>query len=335
VTDTWPQQDAADVCALCGRVLADLQQFIDHLRVMHPDDYEPPEVSPVSECRNPACSTKDAPLSWADPDFCCDACRRTATPEPGPLTDPPLHAELAVTLPFVEAEPSAAWAWVHPWEPGAAGQPSAAGVPAALHQWLGARWAEGEMASGVGAPVRPAPVAVEAISAPPGCPAVPEGLSGLLGGVSMAEVEAGVETLRAALHREPTIIGGSPVYNVHDPARCEGRPCVLHHPSDHHMRDWPKRWRDDRRMVERTCPHGVGHPDPDDLAYRLTLPGPVGEADSGVHGCDGCCAAEPAFEVRSLCFCHPIPGGPHSVICPEAPRPPRRSWWARLRRRSA
>jgi hypothetical protein len=31
-------------------------------------------------------------------------------------------------------------------------------------------------------------------------------------------------------------------------------------------------------MMERTCRHGVGHPDPDDL-----------NPDT-IHGCDGCCS---------------------------------------------
>lgn len=64
---------------------------------------------------------------------------------------------------------------------------------------------------------------------------------------------------------------------VHDEALCEGQGCCIHRPSDHHMVDWPKLWRADRHMMERTCPHGVGHPDPDDR-----------NPDTN-HGCDGCC----------------------------------------------
>lgn len=73
---------------------------------------------------------------------------------------------------------------------------------------------------------------------------------------------------------------------THGPAKCAGRPCCIHHPSDHHMKAWPLVIRFDRGITERTCPHGIGHPDPDDAAYRRTLPG---DYDSGVHGCDGCC----------------------------------------------
>lgn len=73
---------------------------------------------------------------------------------------------------------------------------------------------------------------------------------------------------------------------VHAPALCAGRPCVIHAPSDHHMRDWPTSYRYDKNLTERTCPHGVGHPDPDDLAWRPS------QDYLGVHGCDGCCARE-------------------------------------------
>ena len=80
-------------------------------------------------------------------------------------------------------------------------------------------------------------------------------------------------------------LGPTVLRNVHSPEVCAGEWCVLHNPSNHHMRDWPTMWRGDRRIMERTCPHGVGHPDPDDLAYLAR----VGRHGEGVHGCDGCC----------------------------------------------
>lgn len=76
--------------------------------------------------------------------------------------------------------------------------------------------------------------------------------------------------------------------NVHPATQCSGEFCVLHNPSDHHMREWPLNWRDDRSIMERICPHGIGHPDPDDLAHLER----VGRTGEGVHGCDGCCHEE-------------------------------------------
>jgi hypothetical protein len=65
---------------------------------------------------------------------------------------------------------------------------------------------------------------------------------------------------------------------AHTEGSCVGRRCPLHKRSQHSMRAWPQLWRDDAYLMERTCPHGIGHPDPDDpnsKDYR--------------HGCDGCC----------------------------------------------
>lgn len=81
---------------------------------------------------------------------------------------------------------------------------------------------------------------------------------------------------------------GSILEGVHPVAECASQACCLHRPSDHKMRDWPLHWRNDISLMERLCPHGIGHPDPDDLAYReLIRPG--SSQGRGIHGCDGCC----------------------------------------------
>ncbi len=78
------------------------------------------------------------------------------------------------------------------------------------------------------------------------------------------------------------------VITTHDASKCKGQYCCIHNPSNHHMRDWPMHWRDDTGVMERICPCGVGHPDPDDLAYNIK----IGQARKGVHGCCGCCNPE-------------------------------------------
>lgn len=70
---------------------------------------------------------------------------------------------------------------------------------------------------------------------------------------------------------------------THPISKCKGKICCVHNPSDHLMKNWPQVYRADRKIMERTCPHGVGHPDPDDLRVRNN------PAVEGVHGCDGCC----------------------------------------------
>src|SRR5688572_4587655 len=59
--------------------------------------------------------------------------------------------------------------------------------------------------------------------------------------------------------------------NTHRPEDCVGRNCVIHNPSDHRMKDWPLNWRSDRGLMERLCPCGIGHPDPDDIAYKESI----------------------------------------------------------------
>jgi len=75
-----------------------------------------------------------------------------------------------------------------------------------------------------------------------------------------------------------TLAGGETIY-AHRLADCPPPPCPVHSPSSHHMAGWPQHWRDDRRIIERICPHGIGHPDPDGMF----------DPGDGIHGCDGCC----------------------------------------------
>lgn len=77
-----------------------------------------------------------------------------------------------------------------------------------------------------------------------------------------------------------TLVGGQEI-TTHPKEMCEGEHCTIHNNSDHHMIDWPQNWRSDRRIMERICSHGVGHPDPDDPKSQ--------DKYEAVHGCDGCC----------------------------------------------
>ena len=87
-----------------------------------------------------------------------------------------------------------------------------------------------------------------------------------------------------------TYVDGTGVkLRVHDREKCKGEFCSIHNPSNHIMKDWPTHWRDDRGLMERICEHGVGHPDPDDLAFKRRH----GLDDSeGIHGCCGCCTGK-------------------------------------------
>ena len=78
---------------------------------------------------------------------------------------------------------------------------------------------------------------------------------------------------------------------VHPESDCDGEDCTIHNPSNHHMREWPTHWRGDKGSMERICKCGVGHPDPDDLAFKIKMAKKFGRdyEHLGVHGCCGCC----------------------------------------------
>lgn len=75
----------------------------------------------------------------------------------------------------------------------------------------------------------------------------------------------------------------------HDRADCvvDGS-CPFHSPSLHAMVEEPMVLRTDwgAPLIERLCVHGVGHPDPDSVAYLNRV---TGQSSWGRHGCDGCC----------------------------------------------
>jgi len=74
---------------------------------------------------------------------------------------------------------------------------------------------------------------------------------------------------------------------AHPASVCAGQYCTIHNRSNHSMRSFPQQCRSDRAIMERICPHGVGHPDPDE--YKLLL-----STYEGIHGCDGCCFGDAA-----------------------------------------
>jgi len=69
---------------------------------------------------------------------------------------------------------------------------------------------------------------------------------------------------------------------AHADGKCMGEVCTFHKRTDHSMRRFPQLWRGDRKIMERICPHNIGHPDPDE--YKI-----VEGIDDGTHACDGCC----------------------------------------------
>lgn len=89
--------------------------------------------------------------------------------------------------------------------------------------------------------------------------------------------------------------------NVHDPSECEGQYCVVHAPSKHPLVNAPTHWRvglvwDPKleafrggEIMERICPCGIFHPDPDDLAFVVRRFGTERADELTSHDCCGCC----------------------------------------------
>lgn len=83
---------------------------------------------------------------------------------------------------------------------------------------------------------------------------------------------------------------GTVLYNVHWEFKCELEVCALHKPSQHALRDAPRSWDHDFRMVTRVCSHGVVHPDYDSLTYKLAQ---LGSLVYCHNCCDGKCCGLP------------------------------------------
>lgn len=97
--------------------------------------------------------------------------------------------------------------------------------------------------------------------------------------------------------------GGWRYENIHQvsPA-CIAQGCMIHNPDEEwvgNREDWPYFPRADGRM-ERLCPHGVGHSDPNNTRWLQKI---APHLAPGIHGCDGCCRTpndiNPHFETET------------------------------------
>jgi len=97
------------------------------------------------------------------------------------------------------------------------------------------------------------------------------------------EVEQDPDWMALHTEQEQALMGRW--VGIHQPdALCE-TVCVVHNPSQGMHRTLTPIWRTDLQILERICPHGIGHPDPDQTLYLAQS----GQMAKVLHSCDGCC----------------------------------------------
>lgn len=83
---------------------------------------------------------------------------------------------------------------------------------------------------------------------------------------------------------EPITLESGQVLHAHAAKQCVGEYCALHNPMPGPWDQWPRLWRQDRHLLERVCPHGVGHPAVEQLEWWKFL----NQEYMWIHGCCGC-----------------------------------------------
>lgn len=83
---------------------------------------------------------------------------------------------------------------------------------------------------------------------------------------------------------------GKKLAGIHSKDKCKDRThCPIHHPSDHHMKDWPLVWGKSKKIFYRRCPHGKYHPDPDSVKFWILSGKDIDSLGHSGQNCDGCC----------------------------------------------
>lgn len=113
------------------------------------------------------------------------------------------------------------------------------------------------------------------------------------------------------------LYSGAVLTNIHSEDSCFLEHCAIHNPSEHPLRNAPMDWYGgDIRALVRVCEHGLQHPDPDDLRFKLAIGDFITvEALTSVHlvaeNCDGCCIACQIDHSKRCCWVH----GTHYIGC--------------------
>lgn len=87
---------------------------------------------------------------------------------------------------------------------------------------------------------------------------------------------------------------GQTLVNVHPRLECVGEWCPIHRPMPGPWSNWPRQWSDERDIMERVCPHGIGHPVAEMYQWAMER----GRGFDLVHGCCSSCICSPRAAKR-------------------------------------
>lgn len=124
------------------------------------------------------------------------------------------------------------------------------------------------------------------------------------------------DTVARAANKPEYVTGtGQKLWRVHLKQDCQHRICDIHNPPKGLPEsDWPTHWRSDRGLMERICPHGIGHPTKAHMEFLKEMDAVRGTENAkweGIHGCDGCCGVD--FGKDDLRAFYPEPEFPNGA----------------------
>ena len=116
--------------------------------------------------------------------------------------------------------------------------------------------------------------------------------------------------------QESHLLESGQMISTHTRDQCFGEWCAIHKPQPGPWETWPRLWRDDRGIMERICPCGVGHPVAEMYEWAIEY----GRGYDLVHGCCSEHQCGPRTAKREV-FVHSGEGGSWRLGVPDAEAP--------------
>lgn len=118
------------------------------------------------------------------------------------------------------------------------------------------------------------------------------------------------------MEHESHLIESGQVVATHLQEQCFGEWCAIHHPQPGPWGEWPRLWREDRGIMERICPCGVGHPVAEMYDWAI-------ESGRGFELVHGCCSEHQCSPrtAKQEVFVHSGEGGNWRLGVPDAQAP--------------